>query len=607
MNASQYEKTIEWNNDVLTEIARGAPLVETLTMIAKGIEGRHSDMVLGFFSLAKDHQHLHLVAGPSLAPSYRSLVEDIAAEYLFKPNGIAVDALVDPVDASGFSSSFCDKAIEYGLYPHSAFPITVSSKKSMGLIVMYGRRRDSTTLDDQTSIRDTMSLIVIAMERNREKNSAMQLEQALHDTYSRMTLAIEGSGTGIWDRNIVTGEIHYSIGWKRLFGYNESQVSSRINDSYTRVHPDDLAFVQAAIQSHFDGKTDSYVVEHRIRCGDGSYKWASSRGKVSSRDEHGNPLRMIGTTTDVTAMHEMSDKVKQSVELITRLTNEIPGLVFQYRMMPDGRAQYSYVSEGIEEIYELTPQQAGENSALISERIHPEDLSKYLAAMEASAADLSPFHLEYRVVLPRQGVRWRQANARPHRMPDGGTEWHGFISDVTDRKQTEIELQEFAMIDFLTQLPNRRHFAARMQKEWARVLRSPGTQSAVLMCDLDHFKVVNDTYGHATGDVVLQHFATILRDALRKNDTVGRVGGEEFAVILSGAGLAEASIFAKRVQQRIADLPTIAGPQTIVVTVSIGIAVMKATDKNAEDALSRSDSALYRAKQLGRNRYEIDD
>lgn len=127
-----------------------------------------------------------------------------------------------------------------------------------------------------------------------------------------LTLAIEGSGTGIWDRNVATGEIHYSPTWKAMLGYADSEISNRIEDSYTRVHPDDLAFVRATIQAHFDQETESYAVEHRLRCKDGSYIWVLSRGKVTSRDSDGKPLRMTGTTTDITKMREMSERLRQT-------------------------------------------------------------------------------------------------------------------------------------------------------------------------------------------------------------------------------------------------------------------------------------------------------
>ncbi len=112
-------------------------------------------------------------------------------------------------------------------------------------------------------------------------------------------LAVDASGTGIWDRNVATGEIRYSGNWFRMLGYDAVPQSNLIEVAYTRVHPDDLAYVQASLQDHFEGRTTSYEVEHRLRCKDGSYKWVVSRGKVISRDADGNALRMIGTTTDI--------------------------------------------------------------------------------------------------------------------------------------------------------------------------------------------------------------------------------------------------------------------------------------------------------------------
>ncbi|MNY40762.1 putative diguanylate cyclase AdrA [compost metagenome] len=134
--------------------------------------------------------------------------------------------------------------------------------------------------------------------------------------------------------------------------------------------------------------------------------------------------------------------------------------------------------------------------------------------------------------------------------------------------------------------------------------RSAGHCAAVLMCDLDHFKSINDRWGHATGDLALRHFADILRAQLRKSDMAGRVGGEEFAVILSGANLTEATAFARRVQQQLAQNPLQHGDQCIAMTLSIGIAVLTASDTSVDAALSRSDMALYRAKSSGRNRIE---
>lgn len=162
-----------------------------------------------------------------------------------------------------------------------------------------------------------------------------------------------------------------------------------------------------------------------------------------------------------------------------------------------------------------------------------------------------------------------------------------------------------ATSDSLTELPNRRQFLARLTDEFVRVQRFGREPSSVLMLDLDLFKLVNDTHGHAAGDALLRHFAQILRNTLRKVDTAGRLGGEEFAIVLPGADSAAARIYAERLRHVVATTPLIQGGMTIPIAVSIGIAAMDACDSNAEAALFRAEKALYRAKGNGRNRVEL--
>ncbi len=453
--------------------------------------------------------------------------------------------------------------------------------------------------------RDPDTLAALAAQSARIADYAARLEQERSEHVHILDLAIGGSGTGIWDRDVQAGTIRYSPGWAAILGFDADELSTRIEDSYGRIHPDDLPKVRAAMQAHFEQRTPDYTVEHRIRCKDGSYKWIASRGKVVRRDAQGQALRMVGTTTDISALRVLSAQLQQHVELITHLTDQVPGLVVQYRLSPQGLAAVTYASAGIREIYELTPEQVAQDPSLIERAIHPSDRAGYRASLAESAERLTPWHREYRVQLPAQGVRWRLADARPSRLLDGSTVWHGFVTDITERKETERQLLQLASLDDLTQLPNQRSFMARMEQELARLRDSPQARATVLMCDLDHFKRINDRYGHVRGDRVLQHFAAILRSQLRKDDGVGRVGGEEFAVVLSGASPAQALLFAGRVQKRTLDTPWIEGDTRIALTVSIGIATMLADDADIAASLSRSDKALYRAKRAGRNRIEL--
>lgn len=170
---------------------------------------------------------------------------------------------------------------------------------------------------------------------------------------------------------------------------------------------------------------------------------------------------------------------------------------------------------------------------------------------------------------------------------------------------TETALRELATTDELTGIANRRQFLALAEAELARVQRFD-QPAALLMLDLDYFKSINDTHGHAAGDALLVDFSTTVRDALRQVDCVGRLGGEEFAVLLTGCEVVDARMFAERLRQLVAERKLSYDGQDIAVTVSIGIASMRRADISPQGVLERADAALYRAKAAGRNRVEVE-
>lgn len=188
---------------------------------------------------------------------------------------------------------------------------------------------------------------------------------------------------------------------------------------------------------------------------------------------------------------------------------------------------------------------------------------------------------------------------------DGRNAALSIFEDIRPRKQLEAELRSLAATDPLTGMPNRRQFFTRLEEALSRLKRGVDNLVAVMMIDLDHFKQVNDKHGHAVGDSVLRHVTGLLRAELRKVDLAGRIGGEEFAVLMPEADRAEAAIFAERLRRRIAESPLIIAGQALITTISIGIAEMDIADQRADDSLLRADKAMYLAKVRGRNRVEI--
>lgn len=240
--------------------------------------------------------------------------------------------------------------------------------------------------------------------------------------------------------------------------------------------------------------------------------------------------------------------------------------------------------------------------------VHPDDRDRIKGIFRKTVATGIGECAEFRFVLKDGSIRFMESDGRAIRDADGKVSKVVVISrDITEQKRLEAELRELAATDMLTGLPNRRHLLIQLEQEKARVSRAEEKCAAVLMIDIDHFKQVNDTYGHSTGDHVLRHLAVLMRQVLRKIDTLGRLGGEEFAVILPGADLPAAEIFAERLRNKVAEAPAVHEDKTIPLTISIGVTEIKADDASANDALTRADRALYRAKEGGRNRVTVED
>ena len=178
------------------------------------------------------------------------------------------------------------------------------------------------------------------------------------------------------------------------------------------------------------------------------------------------------------------------------------------------------------------------------------------------------------------------------------------FQDITQRKRMEVELNRLATTDTLTGIANRRHFMAQFAIELERVRRYKN-HASVLMLDLDHFKLVNDRYGHATGDAVLRHFSELTQQYLRKVDLFGRLGGEEFGILLPDTDNAGAYEFAERLRKHVAASPCVTATESITFTVSIGITACDHGEFTADHILAQADQALYQAKSDGRNRTVI--
>lgn len=178
-----------------------------------------------------------------------------------------------------------------------------------------------------------------------------------------------------------------------------------------------------------------------------------------------------------------------------------------------------------------------------------------------------------------------------------------FFRDITAQKQAAASLLEMTRHDPLTGIANRRYFFERAQQEFARARRRQ-SPLAIASFDIDFFKTINDSYGHAAGDEVLKSLCNNCQNLLRETELFARIGGEEFTILMPDTSLHGAAQLAERVRRATEQMQLRYNEQDIDLTISIGVTVLKPGDKSIEDCLRRSDHAMYRAKQTGRNRVE---
>ncbi|MEB3702032.1 PAS, EAL and GGDEF domain-containing phosphodiesterase [Candidatus Bealeia paramacronuclearis] len=297
----------------------------------------------------------------------------------------------------------------------------------------------------------------------------------LTQTQERYLLAAEAANDGLWDWDLMTDLVYYSIRWRDMLGIPQSIALNSIEDWLSRIHPDYQELVRKEIQQHIEGQSEKIQIEYRIQHHQGHYIWALARG-LASRDKIGKAVRIAGSQTDITL-----------------------------------------------------------------------------------------------------------------------------------RKQYEESLYKAAFHDELTGLTNRALFIDRLDQAIQKSRRLGEKKVAVLFLDLDRFKYINDSMGHEIGDEVLKVVANVLRESTRSTDTVGRLGGDEFTVLLDPINdLQEAKIIAERILKKLNQPYKISGKE-IHIASSIGLTLLDPNLPDPQSVLRNADLAMYEAKSTGKARLEVFD
>nr|MEE4266567.1 EAL domain-containing protein [Candidatus Krumholzibacteria bacterium] len=307
----------------------------------------------------------------------------------------------------------------------------------------------------------------------------------------------------------------------------------------------------------------------------------------------------ISTVQDVTEQKLIEQNLRQSERRYQLMAETSP--VGIYRLSPGG--SYRHVNKAWREITGLIESQVlgmGWDIAL-----HPEDKDEVMHLWEVASDLQRPFKTECRFRRPEGRSVWVFLQTDP--IVDSQGHLEGFVGSVTDislRKRSEEEIRQLAYYDTLTKLPNRSFFMEQLERAMAAAHRG-NTNAALLFCDLDSFKDVNDSLGHDMGDLLLQQIASRLNSCIRRGDTLSRLGGDEFVLLLPNiADAREAATVARKIQQSLVPAFDLGGHQ-VYSRASIGIAVYPEDGTDVQTLLKHADTAMYAAKNAGRNRYRF--
>lgn len=278
-------------------------------------------------------------------------------------------------------------------------------------------------------------------QAQRMMASLLESEERLNEALLRQQEAVRAGNVGLWDWDLETNKVHYSAQWKSQIGYEEHEITDDFAEWRSRVHPDDLGPTLKKVNESIAEKRSKHKVEFRFRHKDGSYRWILAQASIL-QDENGRPLRMLGSHIDISDRKQAEETLRKKDAMLANIASQVPGMLYQFMMKPDGTYSVPYSSKGVKDIFGCSPEDVRDDFEPIFSVIHPEDQNEILRTIEESKENLSQWKCEYRVQVPDKPVRWIFGNSIPEKMADGSIIWSGYNVDITDRKRAEGELRE---------------------------------------------------------------------------------------------------------------------------------------------------------------------
>lgn len=430
-----------------------------------------------------------------------------------------------------------------------------------------------------------------------------ELTKKLEISEERYTLAVQGANDGIWDWDLRTNVVCYSRRWQTILGLQNSEIHASPEEWLKRIHSDDRADFEHKLQRHLDRRWPNFQCEYRMRHDNGHYCWVLTRG-MALWDEAGQAYRIAGSQTDITERKELERLLHKEKELAQITLHSIGDAVITTDELGNIK-DFNPVAEKLTgwkakeakqrpisqvcRLIDSTTRQPLQNPALkaiqekktISLTNHPTLVSK--TGEEFAIGDsAAPIHSAKGEVLGTVLV----------------------FHDVTEERGRAKQLAWQAAHDPLTELFNRKKFLNALDKAIDE-LAVHKSQHMLCYMDLDHFKTVNDTCGHAAGDQLLRQVADLWRGRIRQTDVLARLGGDEFGLLLYNCKLARATQIAESFCHSIQSFRFLYDGKLFSIGVSVGIVPILASTTNSKQVMQLADAACYTAKNKGRNRVQV--
>ena len=428
---------------------------------------------------------------------------------------------------------------------------------------------------------------------------AVEQEQLLRDSAERLNEAQRISQLGSWALDLTTGRLIWSDEIFRLFEIDPNQFSANYEAFLNAIHPQDREAVNQAYTRSLVSR-EPYEITHRLLMSDGRIKWMHERCKTDF-DASGKPLRSQGTVQDVT--------LSKQAEIDLR----IAAAAFDSQecmMITDAKSVILKVNQAFVETTGYTADEVvGRTPGLLKSGRHNAD---FYRAMWETIKTTGGWQGEVwdRRKNGEEYPKWLTISAVKN---DEGVVSHyiGAHFDITERKIAEDKINELAYFDQLTHLANRTLLMDRLKQAMTASSRNE-THGALLFIDLDNFKTLNDTHGHDMGDLLLKQVAQRVLACMREGDTVARMGGDEFVVMLANlsADEEEAAVGIETVAEKILatlEQSYLLGDLAFRCTASMGITLFRGQQNSIDDLMKQADLAMYKAKEAGRNAFRFFD